>query len=95
MDACLWCSSCHWGEISPIHPLIVQALLVVAGGGVSGLTSSVLTLLPGAEDWTSLASLPRPLVYAQASILGGRLRMTGGRDGDSYRSEVMDHEIVG
>merc|ERR1712192_172834 len=66
------------------------ALLVA--GGVIGRTSSVLILLPGAEDWTSLASLPRPLVYAAASIVGGRLRLTGGRDdGDSYRSEVLEY----
>ena len=68
---------------------------MVAGGYTSGRTSSVLILLPGAEDWTPLASLPRRLSYAQASIVGGRLRVTGGRDdGDSYRSEVMAHEIV-
>ena len=68
----------------------------MAGGITSpGYTSSVLTLLPGAEDWTSLASLPRPLYAARASIVGGRLRLTGGREGVvSYRSEVMAHEIV-
>jgi len=67
--------------------------LVVAGGYTSGRTSSVLTLLPGAADWTSLASLPRPLNSAPASIVGGRLRLTGGRDsrGSSYRSEVLEY----
>ena len=55
----------------------------------------MLIFLPGAEDWTDLDSLPRPLYGAQASIVGGRLRVTGGRDdGYSYRSEVMAHEIV-
>ena len=67
---------------------------MVAGGWTPDYTSSVLTLLPGAEDWTPLASLPRPLDGARASIVGGRLRMTGGHDGGSYRSEVMAHEIV-
>ena len=66
----------------------------MAGGVFSGYTSSVLVLLPGAEDWTDLASLPRPLAYARASIVGGRLRVTGGLDGSSYRSEVMAHEVV-
>ena len=68
----------------------------MAGGyDGSNFLSSVLTLLPGAEDWTDLASLPRPLAYARASIVGGRLRVTGGRDdGDSFRSEVMAHEIL-
>ena len=69
----------------------------MAGGLISGsgsYTSSVLTLLPGAEDWTDLASLPRPLYGAQASIVGGRLRVTGGYDGGSFRSEVMALEIV-
>ena len=68
---------------------------MVAGGETSGYTASVLTLLPGAAGWTPLISLPRPLKYARASIVGGRLRVTGGLDGDgSSRSEVMAHEIV-
>jgi len=67
--------------------------LVVAGGYTSSdWTSSVLALLPGAADWTPLASLPRPLAYAQASIVGGRLRVTGGLAGDgSFRSEVLEY----
>merc|ERR1719193_2794734 len=66
---------------------------VVAGGDPSDTTSSVLTLLPGAEDWISLDSLPRPLYGARASIVGGRLRVTGGLDGDgSYRSEVVEYQ---
>ena len=68
----------------------------MAGGfDGSNILTSVLTLLPGAEDWTDLASLPRPLGGARASIVGGRLRMTGGWDGDGfYISEVMAREIV-
>ena len=72
----------------------MQALLVAGGSDGSNFLSSVLTLLPGAEDWTDLASLPRPLAYARASIVGGRLRVTGGYGGGSFRSEVMAHEIV-
>ena len=65
-------------------------------GGASGRAhlSSVLSLLPGASTWISLAALPRPLYGARASIVGGRLRLTGG-DGpipphniDIYNSEV-------
>ena len=67
---------------------------MVAGGQIPGYTSSVLILLSGAEDWTDLASLPRPLFNARASIVGGRLRVTGGEDGYSYRSEVMAYEVV-
>ena len=63
----------------------------MAGGYTSDYTSSVLTLLPGAEDWTPLASLPQPLYSARASIVRGRLRMTGGYDGGSSRSEVSYH----
>ena len=66
----------------------VQAF-VVAGGYTSDFTSSVVTLLHGATTWTSLASLPRPLRGARASIVGGRMRVNGGRDGGGYRSEVM------
>ena len=62
----------------------------MVAGGFNGYNylSSVLTLLPGAEAWTLLASLPRGLASARASIVGGRLRVTGGYDDDSYRSEV-------
>ena len=66
---------------------------MVAGGadGSYNYLSSVLTLLPGAEEWTPLASLPRALGGAQASIVGGRLRVTGGRNGGgSFRSEVTN-----
>ena len=70
----------------------MQDFLVAGGGDVSTgqILSSVLTLLPGATAWTQLASLPTTLFDAQASIVGGRLRVNGGRDdGGSYRSEVM------
>merc|ERR1712181_182707 len=61
-------------------------------GITSVYTSSVLTLLPGAENWTPLDSLPRLLYGARASIVGGRLRVTGGRKGGySYRSEVIEY----
>merc|ERR1712037_783746 len=63
--------------------------LVVAGGTASSVP--VLTLLPGATAWTPLASLPRALVYAHASIVGGKMRVTGGWDGSSSRSEVVSY----
>ena len=66
-----------------------QAFIVAGGRDGSNYLSSVLTLIPGATAWTQLASLPRPLDSAQASIVGGRLRVNGGGDGGSYRSEVM------
>ena len=66
----------------------VQAF-IVAGGYTSDRTSSVVTLLHGATTWTPLASLPRGLAYARASIVGGRIRINGGYDGGSRRSEVM------
>ena len=71
-------------------PLNLQAL-VVAGGGVRGfdsLLSSVLTLLPEATAWVPLASLPYALWHAKASIVGGRMRLTGGLDDFSKVSEV-------
>ena len=66
----------------------VQAF-IVAGGWTSDHTSSVVTLLHGATAWTPLASLPRRLSSARASIVGGRIRINGGYDGGSRRSEVM------
>ena len=72
----------------PVH---LQAFVVVGGEGSSWL-SSVVTLLPGATAWTRLASLPRAVSGARASIVGGRLRVNGGEDYDQdydSRSEVM------
>ena len=66
----------------------VQAF-IVAGGYTSEFTSSVVTLLHGATAWTPLASLPRSLYLAQASIVGGRMRINGGYDGGFFRTEVM------
>merc|ERR1712037_618099 len=73
--------------------------LVVAGGRSNNpYLSSVVTLLPGAKAWTPLAFLPRTLAYAHASIVGGKMRVTGGReqldgrDGGSYRSEVLEYQ---
>ena len=64
---------------------------VVAGGREYGFNylSSVLTLLPGAPAWTPLASLPRALSEARASVVGGKMRVTGGYEGGARRSEVM------
>ena len=68
----------------------LQAFLVAGGRDGSNYLSSVLTLLPGATAWTPLASLPRGLWRARASIVGDRLRVNGGQDGGlSLRSEVM------
>ena len=63
----------------------------MAGGqSRNGRTSSVLMLSHGAKAWIPVASLPRPLMYAQASIFGGKFRVYGGEDnGRVYRSEVM------
>ena len=64
-----------------------QAFVVAGGDGLS----SVVTLLPGATAWTPLASLPRGLIYARASIVaGGRLRVVSGKDdSSSHTSEVI------
>ena len=73
------------------QPLKHFQAFVVAGGRDDGFNrlSSVVTLLPGATAWTPLASLPRGLWGARASIVtGGRLRVVGGSS-SSYRSEVI------
>ena len=64
---------------------------IVAGGFIErgSYLSSVLTLLPGAQAWTPLASLPRSLRAARALTVGGKMRLTGGYDGYSRRSEVI------
>ena len=85
------------GNISdwPNSNLIVQALVVAGGNNGSANLASILTLYPGAESWTSLAPLPRALYGAKGLIVGGRLRLTGGRDdGGSYRSEVKTFKLT-
>ena len=93
------CASYHWGETSPTHLLNLCTLqaFVVAGGrdGSDNYLSSVLTLLPGAEIWTPLASLPRRFDSARASIMEGRLRVTGGgRGGEGGRWKVEGRSEV-
>ena len=53
----------------------------------------MLTLLPGAKNWTGLVSLPNKLRDARASIIGGRLLVTGGRDGGSSKFEVTIENV--
>ena len=66
-----------------------QAFVVAGGSDGINILSSVLTLLPGATAWTALASLPRELGLAQATIVAGRMRVTGGSSSSSRRSEVI------
>ena len=64
---------------------------IIAGGHVSGssYSTSALTLLPGASSWTAISSLPQALFEAAASIVGGKMRVAGGREDNSvYRAEV-------
>ena len=55
--------------------MIPQAYVVVGGMETHEPLDSVLTLLPGASSWTPLASLPRTITGASASILGGKIRV--------------------
>ena len=89
------CLPHQWGEIKRKNLNYslqnMQALVVAGGNNGSANLASMLTLLPGASVWTALAPLPRSLYGAGALFVGGRLRLTGGRDdGGSYRSEVSD-----
>ena len=73
------------------QPLKHFQAFVVAGGYEDGSgSSSVVTLLHGAAAWTPLASLPRVVSSARASIFAaGRMRVVGGISSSSYRSEVI------
>jgi len=69
-----------------------KAFIIAGGSDGSSRLSSVITLLPGAQAWTPLASLPTPLAGAPASIVGGKIRVTGGWDGWLDRSEVLEYQ---
>ena len=66
---------------------------IVAGGVVSGSysTSASILLPPYTSSWTAIASLPRELYEADASIVSGKIRVAGGRLAGNtvYRAEVM------
>ena len=50
---------------------------MVAGGWPPSLSKSVIALLPGADNWTPLASLPgRPAQGAAPGIVAGRIQLT-------------------
>ena len=67
----------------------------MAGGhDGSELISTVLSLLPGATIWTFLASLPSPLAAARASVVAGKLRILGGRDGNDRKSSTSEVVII-
>ena len=66
---------------------------VVAGGWDDRYLSSVLMLDPGAEAWLPVANLPIAVKDASGgSILGGRLRVSGGLDGGITRNEVKNDD---
>ena len=69
----------------PLKPF--QAFVIAGGRAGSKRLSSAVTLLPGAEDWTHLASLPSPVEGARASLVRGWMRLTGGWTG-SRSSQV-------
>ena len=75
-------------RVTPLMLSHLQAFIIGGGFGHGQSLSSVLTLLPGTSRWTSLSSLPRTLDGARASIVAGKMRLSGGFDGSSYRSEV-------
>ena len=58
---------------------------IVAGGHTDSYTDSVLSLLPGASSWTTLASLPRTVYQGRASLVGGNMRVAGGDVRDQVR----------
>ena len=67
----------------------------VAGGDTGGPTSSVLRLLRGASAWTLVASLPQDLYQARASLVGGNMRVTGGRvEPTGGNTEVMNQRLL-
>ena len=58
---------------------------IIAGGRIGSDTLSVLSLLPGASSWTTLASLPRTVYQGRASLVGGNMRLAGGSTRDQVR----------
>jgi len=56
-------------------------------------TLIMVTFTPGDTEWSEIASLPRSLYAPRASLVGGRVRVTGGRSTGGrrdYRAEVFE-----
>lgn len=71
-----------------LYIVFKQAFVVAGGQNSEGYKSTVMILPPGASAWSFLASLPWPLAFATASVVGRGFRVAGGGDGASYKSEV-------
>ena len=65
---------------------------IVAGGSSGSSTRSVLSLLPGASSWTTLASLLHNVYTGRASLVGGNVRVVGGSSSDD---EVRINNLPG
>ena len=82
-----------WYQFSNRQSMSLQEF-IVAGGSIPSYsrTDTVLSLLPGATSWTSIASLPLRLWSPRASVVGGKMRVVGGsEDGElqGARGEVI------
>ena len=56
-----------------------------------GNTLIMVTFTPGDTEWSEIASLPRSLYAPRASLVGGRMWVTGGRSTGGkrdFRAEV-------
>ena len=75
----LLCLTLGWYQFSNRQSMSLQEFIVAGGWTPSyGHTDTVLSLLPGATSWTSLASLPLRLWTPRASVVGGKMRVVGG-----------------
>ena len=78
--------------IAKLTPLLtIQAFLVAGGykynGGDVGIY--VYALYRNAEEWTHLPYLPGYYHSPRASIVGGKIRLTGGEYAGYARNEVI------
>ena len=81
-----------------LHKSFQQALVVAGGTDRRGTEliylSSVRMLIPGAAAWTPIASLPKPLKGPRASIVGDKIRLSGGRERKGTILEEVKHDNV-
>lgn len=70
----------------------------MAGGASGGADTetfldTVITLLPSASAWSSLASLPGRLYRPKASIVGNRLWLAGGEKLTAKRERPTSDQV--
>ena len=86
-----WSLGCFHICINPCEDITKNVKYLLEHLYANGNILIMVTFLPGEAAWTEIATLPRSLYAPRASLVGRRMRVTGGRSTGGkrdYRAEV-------